>query len=223
MKKVSSNTVFSAAATNVGTTSKKVGALGALDPWSTEEVAGEMTVEQYLEQQCDEILDSVTKHSKGLISKLKQEYTVGAAAVVEMMKEVAPPSCVKNVCIILKCNTGPHVGQRFRLEAPANLEGDSFKVGRSTGKSFKDKGLSLYKDKEVSTAHGKFEIRNGQAFFIDTLSTNGTHLNGASIKTQEPALLKDGDVMLIGSTEVSVKITIVDESNDSDNENFASV
>ncbi len=50
-------------------------------------------------------------------------------------------------------------------------------MGRSTGKAFKEKGVSLYKDKEISTTHAKIEIRNGQAFLIDADSTNGTLLN----------------------------------------------
>lgn len=53
-----------------------------------------------------------------------------------------------------------------------------FKMGRSTGKLFKEKGVSLYKDKEISTTHAKVELRNGEAFFIDAKSTNGSHLNG---------------------------------------------
>ena len=103
-------------------------------------------------------------------------------------------------------------------------------MGRSTGKAFKEKGLSLYKDKEVSTAHGKFEIRNGSGYYVDTKSTNGTQLNGSTITTQEPALLKTGDLLNIGGTEVAVIVTVTDESSEGggegegeDAENFASV
>ena len=55
---------------------------------------------------------------------------------------------------------------------------DIFKIGRSTGRLFKEKGVSLYKDKEISTTHAKVEIRNGQVFLMDVRSTNGTQLNG---------------------------------------------
>ena len=51
--------------------------------------------------------------------------------------------------------SGPHLGQRFRLEPTAESKDDVFKIGRSTGKLFKEKGVSLYKDKETSTTHAK--------------------------------------------------------------------
>lgn len=226
-------TVFSAAAT---ATTNKPGAFGAMEPWSDapgSTATGDMTVEAFLGKQCDVILDDVRKHAAGLIAKLQQEYAEGAQEVQVLMKSAAPAgasSSSSRLCITLKCLTGPHMGQKFRLEPPPGKVEDSFKVGRSTGKAFKEKGLSLYKDKEVSTAHGKFEIRNGSGYYVDTKSTNGTQLNGSTITTQEPALLKTGDLLNIGGTEVAVIVTVTDESSEGggegegeDAENFASV
>ena len=55
----------------------------------------------------------------------------------------------------LRVIAGPHLGQRFRLEPSGDVKDDVFKVGRSTGRLFKEKGVSLYKDKETSTTHAK--------------------------------------------------------------------
>jgi hypothetical protein len=79
--------------------------------------------------------------------------------------------------VILKCVAGPHIGQKFRLESPPGTTEDEFKMGRSTGRHFKEKGVSLYKDKEISTTHAKIEFKNGCVFLIDAKSTNGTQLN----------------------------------------------
>lgn len=45
---------------------------------------------------------------------------------------------------------------------------DVFKMGRSTGKLFKEKGVSLYKDKEISTTHAKV-INAGLILFFDKI------------------------------------------------------
>lgn len=42
----------------------------------------------------------------------------------------------------------------MKLNVQPNGE-DTFKMGRSTGRLFREKGVSLYKDKEISTTHAK--------------------------------------------------------------------
>lgn len=86
-------------------------------------------------------------------------------------------------------------------------------MGRSTGRLFREKGVSLYKDKEISTTHAKIAMRNGQVFLVDAASTNGTQLNGGDdLIAHAPVLLKNGDIITMGSTELLVTISdTVDE------------
>jgi len=246
MKKSTSNTNVFAAATS---TASKSGALGALDPSAGGE--GEMTVEQFLEQKCQAIMDDVKKNANDLVAKLQAEYVAGAEEVKNMLQASisanaavssgsatggsgSTSSASTSLCLLLKCNTGPHIGQKFRLELADGKEEDTFKVGRSTGRAFKEKGLSLYKDKEVSTAHGKFEIKNNAAFYIDTKSTNGSSLNGKMIEAQQPVRLKEGDLLSLGGTELFINVRAVCEGDllpagespraeGEEDENFASV
>ena len=74
------------------------------------------------------------------------------------------------------------------------------------GKAIKEKGVSLYKDKEISTSHAKIEIRNGLPFLVDTRSTNGTQLNNEDVEVLVPYRLQSGDVISMGSTELRVQI-----------------
>ena len=70
---------------------------------------------------------------------------------------------------------GEHTGKTFDINISMDKEAW---IGRSRGKKFKDgKGISLYKDLEVSTTHGKFMVTgNGQVCFVDTGSSNGTRV-----------------------------------------------
>lgn len=107
------------------------------------------------------------------------------------------------------------MGQKFRLE-PENSSGeDVFKIGRSTGKAFRQKGVSLYKDKEVSTTHAKLELRGGQVFFTDLRSTNGSSVNDKKVEAQCPQRVCDGDVLQLGGSEFVISVSeISDEQLD---------
>eukprot|EP00598_Pedospumella_elongata_P003881 CAMPEP_0184978384 /NCGR_PEP_ID=MMETSP1098-20130426/8887_1 /TAXON_ID=89044 /ORGANISM="Spumella elongata, Strain CCAP 955/1" /LENGTH=184 /DNA_ID=CAMNT_0027501507 /DNA_START=35 /DNA_END=589 /DNA_ORIENTATION=+ len=168
-----------------------------------------MTVEQFLEQRFQLILQDFKTHTASLISNLRSEYAEGVRSVKDMMSEATQK---RAFCVTLKCIGGPHIGQKFRLEPTEDGE-DVFKMGRSTGKLFKEKGVSLYKDKEISTTHAKIEMRNGQVFLIDAKSTNGTQLNNIDVEPMTPLRLKDGDVVCMGSTELLVRVSDMEQDD----------
>ena len=115
-----------------------------------------------------------------LAAQLRKQCADGTAAIQGMMA-IHDES---HVCVTLRAIAGPHIGQKFRLEAaPVSFnsyllrsmsvepllthwlheQGNSeevFKMGRSTGKVFKEKGISLHRDKEISTSHAK--VRRGK-------------------------------------------------------------
>lgn len=80
-------------------------------------------------------------------------------------------------------------------------------IGRSSSKKFKNNGISLSKDLEVSTTHGKFELhKDGQVYFVDTGSTNGSKVDGSSVEPDEPCLMQTGTVLWVGATQFEMKV-----------------
>lgn len=79
--------------------------------------------------------------------------------------------------ILLLVKEGPYASSTFKLtQSKARKD---FIVGRSTGKKVKDFGVSLPQDPEVSTVHGRVEVRgDGKVVFEDLGSTNGSFING---------------------------------------------
>jgi hypothetical protein len=177
----------------------------------------DITVEEFLEQQCQKVIKDVQNHAKAKISELKAEYATGRKQIEKLMVQNVDTST--RLIVNLKVKSGPHLGQKFRLELDDNKMEDTFRMGRSGAKAYKDKGVSLYKDKEVSTTHARMEIRNGRVFYIDTESTNGSFLNGEKVEMNKPNEIRDGDNLTLGASEISVSVSTADSSE----ETFASV
>jgi hypothetical protein len=95
----------------------------------------------------------------------------------------------------------PYKGQTFQLPYSTRRR---YLVGRSTGKKYTDKGLSLSEDGEVSTCHGDFRTQKGKICFVDLDSTNGSYLNGNKLTPHEGNPLQPGDVLSLGATKMKV-------------------
>lgn len=74
------------------------------------------------------------------------------------------------------------------------------KIGRSTGREYKEFGISLFEDLEVSTKHGVLTRVNKEYFFEDTGSSNGTFdvANNVRLAKLVPVKLEDGMLLQMG-------------------------
>jgi len=97
--------------------------------------------------------------------------------------------------ITLEIIDGPYKGKTHDLSPKLNTP---CMVGRSTGRKYRNGGISLSLDSEVSTTHGKFEILSGKAYYTDTGSTNGSHIKGMPLEQNTPHLLIEGIELVIG-------------------------
>ena len=100
---------------------------------------------------------------------------------------------------------GPYNGKFYDLQPKTR---SPCWLGRSSSAKFKDRGISLPLDLEVSTTHGKFEFKQGKFYYTDAGSTNGTRINGEECETNEAyELTAKGITILAGQT--SMKVTLL--------------
>lgn len=100
------------------------------------------------------------------------------------------------MALILELKSGPFVGQKIPVSG-----GQTFLVGRAADRAH----FAVPHDKLMSGVHFAVDCGPDGCRVIDKKSTNGTYLNGASIR--EPMLLADGDEIKSGQTVFIVHIT----------------
>lgn len=114
-------------------------------------------------------------------------------------------TAAKAVTVIrVSVTQGPHKGKRFDLRP--QQPNDPCMVGRSAGKKYRERGVSLKKDTEVSTTHGRFEIINGVAYFTDMASTNGTTHQDQLLEPNQPFRLQDGTELVLGGSHLEIEL-----------------
>jgi TonB family protein len=90
------------------------------------------------------------------------------------------------------------VSQNGELIAETTLSQDVIKIGRMASSHLQ------IDDEDVSRMHAVVEVGDNEVNIIDLGSATGTVVNGNKVNK---APLKDGDVILLGSVEISVSIT----------------
>ena len=121
----------------------------------------------------------------------------------------APPA----VSVVLRAASGPYSGTAFTLRLAPGKQSAVAMIGRSTGKKFRENGVSLPKDGEVSTTHARVELAREHAagapalVVVDADSTNGTSVDGVALAPGAPVALRPGATLRVGVTDLQVEIT----------------
>ena len=134
------------------------------------------TVESYLMKQRDLILAEMD----GLTGRLVADHHDAVSKAKEALRQECPAAkpIAGPRAVTMVATTGPHKGIAFKMTVGAA----ACFVGRSGGKKFREKGISLPKDNEVSTTHAKIELKNDEIVLVDVGSTNGTSVDGEPIE-----------------------------------------
>jgi hypothetical protein len=130
------------------------------------------------------------------------ELKISNSAIPQQISKPEPETTIR-----IDIMSGPYIGKFFMIKPTIR---SACLIGRSTSKKFKEKGMSLPKDGEISTSHGKFEKIDKEFYYIDTGSTNGSRLkeSGYEIPSHEPILLPKGNIteLIIGASTLQIQI-----------------
>mmetsp|Transcript_14871 Transcript_14871/g.46136 ORF Transcript_14871/g.46136 Transcript_14871/m.46136 type:complete len:202 (-) Transcript_14871:61-666(-) len=156
------------------------------------------TVESYLTRHREQIVAEMD----ALTGKLVEELHEACAKAKESLRAefAAEAATAGPKAVLMVAQTGPHKGIAFKMTVGTT----ACFVGRSSGKKFREKGISLPKDNEVSTTHAKIELQRGAVVLVDVGSTNGTTVDGAAIEEGKPHPLKAGSTVVFGASTFAV-------------------
>lgn len=96
--------------------------------------------------------------------------------------------------LAIEAITGPMKGQRISIAGPR------FQVGAAN-----DNDLRIT-DKYISGTHARFEQSQGRWVLFDQGSSNGTFVDGGRLTTGHAHVLRDGQVIRMGSSEFRVRL-----------------
>jgi hypothetical protein len=175
------------------------------------EPSEDWTVEQVLQWHLLQSHAATDQKHDELVTSLKHQLEQGKKELWQLYEQsenkpniTTVSSFKKTETIHVKITTGPHAGTTVSLKPKLN---ESCVVGRSGSKKFKDKGVSLFHDSEVSTTHGKFEIISGKAYFTDVGSTNGTTCKTNQLQTNDPFLLEENLELILGASTLVITLS----------------
>jgi hypothetical protein len=145
-----------------------------------------------------------TQSSKTQVEQQTENRPQNGAANAKVETETNNNVPSTSVTLQAVVQAGDHVGRTFELRL--TRKGAPCWIGRSQGKKFRHNGISLPKDLEVSTTHGKIELRDGIVQFTDTGSTNGSKVDGKNLEADEPIPLTTGTLLTVGQTQMEIRL-----------------
>ena len=180
-----------------------------------------MTVRESLEAKRDAVIAKILERCQDNQDALRQQLAEARNEYAEQQKTRAsvggeasesstPPKPV-SFTVTFTATAGPYEGKTFTVTPRAkHTKTHEVKIGRSTTKPFKTKGVSLPKDDEVSTTHAKLKVQDGAVYYEDAGSSNGSWIDSGEGEEEvfqgDLHPLETGFVLHVGQTLFAVTV-----------------